>query len=236
MTARPLDPVVDAVARSRVPSARPQPSETVMTLELVYFANPMCSWCYGFHEGFAAALGARTGAVGATLALGALRADTEPLADGQKAYLREAWTRVGAVSGRPFDFALLERDDFAYDTRPASRAVAAVRAAAPERALWYLGAVQTAFYRDNRDVTRGDVLAELATEADLDPGVVETALLDPETELALARENEEVARLGVTGYPTVLALTRPKPQVIALGFQPPDAVAAAVDEAIHRTA
>ena len=207
-----------------------------MTLELVYFANPMCSWCYGFHDGFARALAARSTAVSATLALGALRADTEPLGDEQKAYLRDAWTRVAEMSGRPFDFGLLARDDVVYDTRPASRAVAAVRAAAPARTLGYLGAVQTAFYRDNRDVTAPAVLAALAEDAGLDPAVVTTALDDPETARALAAENEEVARLGVTGYPAVLALTRPKPQVIALGFRSADAVAAAIDEALLRAA
>ena len=207
-----------------------------MTLELVYFANPMCSWCYGFHEGFAAALGARPGAVSATIALGALREDTEPMRPDQKAYLRDAWTRVGAMSGRPFAFDLLEREDFVYDTRPASRAVAAVRAAAPERALTYLGAVQTAFYRDNRDVTQGEVLGAIAREQDLDAAIVETALADPETADTLAGENAEVGRLGVTGYPTVLALTRPKPRVVALGFQPADAVAGAIDDALRAAA
>jgi hypothetical protein len=45
-----------------------------------------------------------------------------------------------------------------------------------------------------------------------------------------------VARLGVTGYPTVLALTRPKPKVLALGFRPPDEVAAAIDDALRAAA
>mgnify|MGYP006288054891 FL=1 len=207
-----------------------------MTLELVYFANPMCSWCYGFHAGFAAALGARISACSVTVALGALRADTEPLRDEQKAYLREAWTQVAAASGRPFAFDLLERDDLVYDTRPASRAVAAVRTAAPARTLAYLGAVQTAFYRDARDVTRADVLAAVAADEQLEPAVIEAALDDPGTEAALAQENAEVARLGVGGYPTVLALTRPKPRLLALGFKPADAIAAALDEALHAPA
>jgi putative protein-disulfide isomerase len=207
-----------------------------MTLELVYFANPMCSWCYGFHDMFAAALGARSGAVRATVALGALREDTEPLRDEQRAYLRDAWTRVGAASGRPFDLALLERANFVYDTRPASRAVAAVRSAMPAQTLAFLGAVQTAFYRDGRDVTRAAVLAAIAGEAGLEPALVADALGDPDTADALAAEHAEVARLGVTGYPTVLALTRPRPRVVALGFQPADAVAAAIDEALHAPA
>jgi len=207
-----------------------------MTLELIYFANPMCSWCYGFHAGFEEVLEARAGAVSVTVGLGALREDTEPLRDDQKRYLRDAWTRVAAMSGRPFDFALLERDDFAYDTRPASVAVAALRAAQPSAAMTFLGAVETAFYRDNRDVTQAAVLAAIAREHDLDAAPIAAAVGDDDALASLRHENEQVAGLGVTGYPTVLALTRPKPQVVTIGFQPPETVAETLDGLIARAA
>ncbi len=197
-----------------------------LTIDLLYFANPMCSWCYGFHGGLEAALAASPDAFTVTVALGALRADQEPLRAEQKRYLRDAWTRVGDASGRPFDFALLERDDFAYDTRPACRAVAAVRGVASGRTLAYLGAVQTAFYRDNHDVTRAPVLAEIARETGLDPAVVTRALTDPAGEARLDGEYQETARLGIAGYPTLVALTRPRPTLVAHGYQPPGPLAA----------
>lgn len=200
-----------------------------MTIELLYFANPMCSWCYGFHGGLETALAARADAFNVTVALGALHEDSEPMGAEQKRYLREAWTRVGAASGRPFDFALLERDDFAYDTRPACRAVAAVRAAAPERTLAYLGAVQSAFYRDNRDVTRPPVLAAIAAEIDADPAVIEAAFADADGAARLDGEYQETARLGVAGYPMLVALTRPRPTLVTHGFQPAEPLATSLD-------
>ncbi|MEO1091720.1 MAG: DsbA family protein [Pseudomonadota bacterium] len=201
-----------------------------MTTELLYVANPMCSWCYGFHVGLASAVADRTHQVVVTLSLGALRADTEPMRPEQKTYLREAWTRVGEASSQPFDTALLDRDDFVYDTRPASRAVAAVRDTRPDRVLAYLGAVQEAFYRDNRDVTEPSVLAAVAAETDIGAELIETALGDPKTATALEAENHAVAQLGITGYPTLIAMTSPRPTVVALGFKPPDALAEALDE------
>lgn len=200
-----------------------------MTLPLVYFVNPMCSWCYGFHGGLEAALQERAGAFGMTLALGALREDTEPLRPEQKVYLRNAWTRVGEASGRPFTLDLLDRDDFVYDTRPPSRAVAAVRASQPEAAFVYLGAVQAAFYRDNRNVTEAAVLAEIATEVGVDAAPVTAALADPATAEQLLAENTDVARLGVEGYPTLIALTKPRPVVVTHGFRPGPALAEALD-------
>ncbi len=189
-----------------------------MSAELLYFVNPMCSWCYGFHAGLADAVADAEGALTLNLALGALRADEVPLQPEQKTYLRDAWARVAAASGRPFSLALLDRDDFIYDTRPASRAVAAVRASQAAGAVDYLGAVQTAFYRDNREVTTAAVLADVARECGLDPAPVRAWLDDPGTGEQLRLENEQVAGLGVNGYPTLLALTKPQPQLVTAGF------------------
>ena len=200
-----------------------------MTLPLVYFVNPMCSWCYGFHAGLEAALAARPGAFEVTLALGALREDTEPIRAEQRDYLRGAWTRVGEASGRPFAFGLLERDDFVYDTRPPSRALAAVRASQPDRALADLGALQDAFYRDNRDVTAAEALVDAAVEQGLDPDPIALALADPASVAQLRTENEDVARMGVEGYPTLVALTRPRPTLVTHGFRPAEALAEALD-------
>lgn len=198
-----------------------------MAVDVLYFANPMCSWCYGFGPSLRAITTEFAGEVRLNLALGSLREDTEPLRADQKAYLRQAWTRVGEASGQTFHFDLLERDDFVYDTRPACRAVAAVRASEDDW-LSYLGAIQTAFYLDNRDVTAAATLADIAEEAGVDGAPVEQALADPSSAEQLVAEYQQVARMGVSGYPTVLAMTRPKPSLVTVGFQPPKPIIEAV--------
>ena len=95
-----------------------------MDKELVYFADPMCSWCYGFAPVVAAVEQQFRGRLPLRLVMGGLRAgQTRPMRDADKEYIRDAWTRVNAASGQPFDFAFFEREGFVYDTEPACRAV-----------------------------------------------------------------------------------------------------------------
>ena len=77
---------------------------------LLYIADPMCSWCYGFSpvittlaERFADRLPVR-------VMVGGLRAgNTQAMRAQDKEYIRGAWTRVNQASGQPFDFAFFRR-------------------------------------------------------------------------------------------------------------------------------
>jgi len=94
----------------------------------IYFADPMCSWCYGFAPVIWALAERFEGRMDVQLVMGGLRAgNTAPMREEDRAYIRDAWARVHAASGQPFDFSFHEREAFVYDTEPACRAVVAVR-------------------------------------------------------------------------------------------------------------
>ena len=94
----------------------------------VYFADPMCSWCYGFSPVITTLAERFSGRLPVRLVMGGLRAgNTRPMRPQDKDYIRGAWTRVGEASGQPFDFAFFEREGFIYDTEPACRAVVTMR-------------------------------------------------------------------------------------------------------------
>src|SRR5215212_11330318 len=137
---------------------------------LIYIADPMCSWCWGFSP-VIDAIRARFGdALPIRLILGGLRpGTTEPMHEKAKRTTREHWEHVREASGQPFDFAFFDREGFVYDTEPASRAVVVARRSAWGLAM--LRAVHRAFYAQNRDVTRAEVLADVAAEVGLDRGV-----------------------------------------------------------------
>ena len=109
---------------------------------LLYIFDPMCSWCYGFApviEAIAEHFGDR---LPVKLMVGGLRAgNTVAMTAKDRDYIRGAWTRVGAASGQPFDFAFFDREHFVYDTEPACRAVVTVRSMAPDKALAFKAAV-----------------------------------------------------------------------------------------------
>lgn len=202
-----------------------------MNVELVYFANPMCSWCWGFAP-VVQGLAERHGpAARLTIVLGALGRGDRPMRAADQAFVREHWEHVRERTGQPFDFAFFDRrEEFFYDTEPACRAVAVVRARQAELALPYFHAVQEAFYARNRDVTRVEELQRIASAQGLDEAAFAQAFADADTRVAILREFAETAALGVSGYPTLLGLKDGRAHILSLGYRPLAEVEAALEE------
>jgi putative protein-disulfide isomerase len=190
---------------------------------LIYFADPMCSWCYGFSPVIADIRAAFGRALPVRLVMGGLRPGTDtPMTERAKTEIRTHWTHVHEASGLPFDGAVLDRPGFLYDTDPAARAVVRMRREDPELALTYLARLQRAFYAEARDVTDPEVLADLAAEFGLER---EAFLADFDTDdlkQETWRDYGTSQRAGVTGFPTLVAGPSAEGTygVVTRGFQP----------------
>ena len=201
-----------------------------MDRELVYFADPMCSWCYGFAPVIAAIEQHFRGRLPLRLVMGGLRAgQTRPMRDQDKDYIRSAWTRVNAASGQPFDFSFFEREGFVYDTEPACRAVVTMRALDPSWALAFMARIQTAFYAENRDVTAADVLAELAAEEGQDRDTFAAAFLSPDVRNETFRDFLTAQEFGVQGFPTLIVGGDRQYALVTSGYRPLDGIPEALD-------
>ena len=173
---------------------------------LVYLADPMCSWCYGFSPVIGAIAERFEDRMPLDVVMGGLRAgNTSPMRPQDKDYIRNAWTQVGGATGQPFDFGFLDRDSFVYDTEPACRAVVTVRRMLPELALGFMGRVQQAFYAENRDMTSPDEIAGVAEEAGLEREAFADAFLAPDTRNETFRDFLTAQQLGIHGFPTLIA-------------------------------
>lgn len=172
----------------------------------VYFADPMCSWCYGFSPVISALTERFEGRMGLHLVMGGLRAgNTASMGAEDKAYIRDAWTRVGAASGQPFDFSFFDREAFVYDTEPACRAVVTARRLLPRLALPFMGRIAQAFYAENRDMTSAEEIAAVAEEAGFDPQEFADAFLAADTRNETFRDFLAAQELGIQGFPTLIA-------------------------------
>jgi putative protein-disulfide isomerase len=187
---------------------------------LLYFADPMCSWCWGFSPVMDAIARACAGLVPIRLCAGGLRAgETRPMDDRSRAYVRHHWEQVAAQTGQPFDFGFFDRAHFVYDTEPACRAVVAMRNLAPDAALAYLAAVQRAFYAENRDATREDDLARVAAPF-ASPDEFRTVFRAPEMHEATQADFRLTHGLGIQGFPTVLLQDGRQLTALTTGWQP----------------
>ena len=198
---------------------------------LIYFADPMCSWCWGFAAVMNAIVKEWGDNLPIRLVVGGLRpGTTEPMTEAAKVELRGHWRHVTEASGQPFGPSGLDTPGFVYDTDPAARAVVLMRRAAPDQALAFLETTQRAFYAGGRDVTDPAVLGSLAADFGQD-GVIFGAELRSENLKQETWRDYAISRgAGVSGFPTLIMGPQADGTYVALarGFQPAAAVLPAI--------
>lgn len=172
-------------------------------MHLLYFADPLCSWCYGFGPELAKLLGRHPGAR-LDLVMGGLRPfNRQAMTAEFREMLRGHWRHVATASGLPFSEAVLDRGDFIYDTEPPCRAVVTARDMDVSKAWPFMRAVQLAFYRDGRDVTHGDVLADIAAEQGYQPDTFRMHFDSDHMREETQSDFATTKTLGVSGFPTL---------------------------------
>jgi putative protein-disulfide isomerase len=194
----------------------------------IYIADPMCSWCYGFAPQLTALREAYPDCQVDVL-VGGLRANNlNPVGDELRGEIRGHWERVHQLSGLPFAAigeSPLDDAAFVYNTEPACRAVVCVRYAQEEpnstngvRALDYFHALQIAWYRDGRDITQTEVLADIAEELGLHRESFISRFNSDEIRQFTEQDFMICHKLGVRGFPTVIGMHNGEMHLVTSGY------------------
>ncbi|RJG01921.1 DsbA family protein [Noviherbaspirillum sedimenti] len=193
---------------------------------LLFIADPMCSWCYGFAPELNA-LQQGLPEVPVEIVVGGLRPyQQQPLdAEGRQQFLSH-WQQVETATGLAFCSTALDAEGFSYDTEPACRAVVTARQLAPHTSLPVFHAIQQAFFAEGRDVTQPEVLAELGAQAMTAAGHAidaagfqlvwsSAAMIDATgADFALTRQ------WSVEGFPTLVLERGRELDLVTAGFEP----------------
>lgn len=198
----------------------------------IYFADPMCSWCYGFGPVMQQLADHFDGRLPVRVVMGGLRAgNRQPMRDKDREYIRGAWTAVHEASGQPFSDAFFERESFTYDTEPACRAVVTMRRRAPAKTLAFNRRVSSAFYAHNRDVTDDEVLADIAAEAGQDRQAFLAELQSEDARNETFGDFLMAKQSGVEGFPVLAAGTQAGGYaLVTQGFRPIDGLVEAIED------
>lgn len=200
---------------------------------LIYFADPMCSWCWGFSPVIEAIVALKGERLPIRLVMGGLRPGTaEAMTAKARGDVRDHWRHVTEASGQPFGASPIDREGFVYDTDPAARAVVLARRRGAAMGLAYLRAAHRAFYLKGRDVVDPEVLADLAGELGLEKATFRVELADEDLKRETWRDYAISQGAGVTGFPTLIVGPNPDATwaMIARGFQPAVHVLASIEE------
>jgi putative protein-disulfide isomerase len=202
-------------------------------MKLIYVADPMCSWCYGFSKEVAELMEMNSD-ISLEIVLGGLTAGSTKLLDeAGKRFRLMHWTKVEALSGLPFNReALLAREGFVYDSGPASRAlVTAIKMNTGINILKIFSAIQKGFYVDGQDVTNPSVLVKVlsstfAAEGYLVNDDLITSIYNSE-EVKLETENHFKTvkhTFGISSFPALLLEEDGKIKTISSGYMAAKAI------------
>jgi len=188
---------------------------------LWYLADPMCSWCWGFAPVIEAIRQNYSDRLNVELVLGGLRPGTKaPMGSAQREEILHHWQAVQRQTGQAFRFEGALPEGFIYDTEPASRAVVTVSAINPETTFPFFQAIQSAFYAEQADVTKLDVLAQLAVSAGVDAQYFLQAFESDAIKSQILAHFHKARLWGVHAFPTVIVQNATGYSLLTRGYRP----------------
>lgn len=179
--------------------------QTLPRPRLLYFADTMCSWCYGFAPEMDAVLEKLGDKVDLLLFSGGLRPfNTEAVDDKLRGYLSETYPRIAQLSGQNFTTPRSLQPGFVYDSEPASRALVTLRHLSPGLEYPMMLALQKAFYDVGEDITKPEVLANHAEALGVERAVFEAAFASEDMKQATLGDFEVARRFEIDGFPSII--------------------------------
>lgn len=205
--------------------------------ELVYIADPMCSWCYGFAQVIQGIHVQYQDRIDISLVTGGLRVGNEHrLTEALKATLVEHWREVEEMTGQGFNYEFSMPEGFVYNTEPSCRAAVVMRKHKREEVFPFFETLHRAFYAECRDLTDTGVLKELAGKHGLDG---DTFLASFEDKGILQETYEDFAfgqNLGIRGFPSIVLKDDRGLVLLTSGYQHFEDLSPVIDEWLQQSA
>jgi putative protein-disulfide isomerase len=172
---------------------------------LWYLADPMCSWCWGFSPVIDMIRKRYSDRLSMELLLGGLRPGTTlPMEPSQREEILNHWHAVHRKTEQPFLFEGAMPPGFIYDTEPPSRAIVSGSMINPDSTLPLFKAIQSAFYLDQLDVTKTEVLTSLASAVGIDSHQFLALFESNEMRSQTLAQFNKSRGWGVHGFPTLI--------------------------------
>ena len=207
--------------------------ETLPTPMMWYFADPMCSWCWGFAPVLREIKQNYGEHLPIALLLGGLRPyTTQALKPEQRDEILHHWQNVKQLTGQDFRFDGSMPDGFIYDTEPPSRAVITIGHLKPGSIFAYLESIHRAFYVGQRDVTDTEVLTVLASEQNVDEESFRAYFESDEAKRQVRLHFERTRRAGVRGFPTLVLQHDDGVQLLTSGYQSYSELSSKIDKCL----
>lgn len=196
--------------------------------ELIYVADPMCSWCWGYHPVISAVHDAVD--VPVRYVMGGLARDSdEPMPQEIRSYIQDQWRKVTAETGATFNWDFWDVCQPRRSTYPACRAV--IAAGFQDRMRDMFEAVQRAYYQDARNPSDLSTLSAVASEIGLDVEQFNRDVASDEAEQALQDGFNVRRSINANEFPSLVVVTNDDRVVwLTKGYADASSVLARLDD------
>lgn len=200
---------------------------------LIYFHDPMCSWCYGFRPTWRTLLAILPEDLDVDLVVGGLAPDTdEPMPNALQAKLQSIWREIEiTIPGTQFNFDFWSECEPRRATWDACRAVLAARSFGRRYENAMIEAIQNAYYREARNPSDRAVLTELAEQIGLREAAFAQRIASEESETGLQREIAFYRASPAQGFPSLVLEQGEQFYPIVIDYSHPEKILARVDAA-----
>jgi len=172
---------------------------------LWYFADPMCSWCWGFSPVIEQIRAKYSEQLKISLNLGGLRPGTKhTITQKERDEILHHWHSVQQMTGQSFKFENAMPEGFIYDTEPASRLVTLIATLDPALVFQCFHDIQAAFYRDGEDVTSKPVLKKIADKLGVTENQFDDLFEALHIKQATQQHFEGTYQAGIRGFPALI--------------------------------
>lgn len=195
-------------------------------MKLVYVFDAYCGWSYGFAPTLAEVT-RRHPEVSVEVVSGGLFTGPRAVPVREFGYVQGANAKITELTGAVFGAGYVQRiadGSFVMDSEAAARGVAALREVTPGRMVEMAAALQDAFYLDGLSLSDPATYRAVAEAAGVDADSVVAAYTAPESAAAAQADFARAARLGVEGFPTLLAVDGRHATPLAVGHATADEI------------
>ncbi|GAA1618379.1 DsbA family protein [Actinoplanes couchii] len=195
-------------------------------MRLVYVFDAYCGWCHGFATTIRE-VAARHPHLPIEVVSGGLFVGERRVPIGRFGYIDGANAKISEITGARFGAGyqrLIADGSFVMDSEAAARGFAALRTTGTHSPVELAEIMQSAFYLDGHSLSEPGTYRLIATSAGLDADAVVEAFQDPASLAAAHADFERAARLGATGFPTLVAIRGDEVVTLARGNATADEV------------
>ena len=184
---------------------------------LIFVLDPLCSWCWGFHPIMEELRKKHSDTYTFSLVVGGLRTKGQmPWTEESRHYLAQNWNAVAQKTQQPFNFSLLNRETFDYDTYPACKALVTVRELWGEDTSFdYLKKIQEAFYAKGEDTTSLEILMNYIDDKERFLEFYES----DRAELLMHHDFSKARSMGANSFPSVVKIDTQGHMVCLKGYR-----------------